>query len=57
MNNISTSDIKTIKKNLLNLKTNYLITIPRLKKILINAKALNILGICLMKTGIKIQFL
>ena len=42
MNNLSTSDIKKSKKNLLNLKTNYLIIIARLKKILLNSKVLNI---------------
>ena len=49
MNNLSTSDMKNTKEKLVNLKTNYLIIITRLKKILMRAKALNILGICLMK--------
>ena len=49
MNNLSTSDMKNTKEKLVNLKTNYLIIITRLKKILMRAKALNMLGICLMK--------
>ena len=54
MNNLSTSDMKSTKEKLVNLKTNYLIIIiiiiiTRLKKILMSAKALNMLGICLMK--------
>ena len=49
MNNLSTSEMKNTKEKLVNLKTNYLIIITRLKKILMRAKALNMLGICLMK--------
>ena len=49
MNNLSTSDMKSTKEKLVKFKKNYLIIITRLKKILMSAKALNMLGICLMK--------
>ena len=57
MNNLSTSDIKNIKEKLIEFKNKFLIImiITRLKKILMNAKVVNILGICLMKITIKNQ--
>ena len=51
-----TSDIKNIKEKLIKFEMNHLkiiIIITRLKKALMNAKVLNILGICLMKIRIK----
>ena len=55
MNNLSTSDIKNIKEKLIKFEMSYLkiIIITRLKKALMNAKVLNILGIRLMKIRIK----